>query len=286
MVIAYFDATYNHPKPGSSIPELHTLAAYVGTSENWKKFRKEWRRELDKKSIDHFHMSKFEFARSQAIAGKEIPKSSLYHCWKMEEFAPFLHRLHDTINRKDNRGIYRLEASSSAVIKSDFDETLPNELKGDVQCSSYYIFNVITVIKGIALWADRHNYHDSIQYVFSAGDGENGNLERLFVDMWDDPIAKPWFRLSKDYADKPYSIKRMKDEPALQAADIAAYELHKAQLEWIARGYVDMPLSELRKSLSSLARTSHYGWLYRKKELAESFADITAHNENRRFRRP
>jgi hypothetical protein len=166
VVIAYFDATYNHPKPDSPTPEVHTLAAYVGARENWKKFRKEWRRELDKKSIDHFHMSKFEFARSQAIAGKEIPKSSLYHGWEAEEFAPFLQRLHNTINRKDKNSIYQFEASISAVIKSDFDETISDELKGDVQCASYYIFNVITVIKGIALWADRNNYRDSIHYVF------------------------------------------------------------------------------------------------------------------------
>jgi hypothetical protein len=53
--------------------------------------------------------------------------------------------------------------------------------------------------------------------------------------MWNDPVAKPWFRLSKDYRGKLFSIELMKDEPALQAADIAAYELHKAELEWIAR---------------------------------------------------
>ncbi|HEU0144136.1 MAG TPA: hypothetical protein VFQ47_05065 [Nitrososphaera sp.] len=285
MVTAYFDATYNHPKPDSTPPAVHTVAAYVATRDNWRRFRKEWRGELDKKGLKYFHMTDFEYARSQAVAGKEIPKRSKFYGWLKDEFVPFQQRLHKVINRKDKNGIYRLEASISAVIKSDFDETLPDELKGDVQCSSYFIFNVITVIKGIALWADRNNYRDPIHYVFSGGDGENGNLERLFADMWHDPIAKPWFRLSKDYSGKPYSIEPMKGEPALQAADIAAYELHKAELEWIARGYVDMPLSELRKSLSSLARTSHYGWLYRKKELAESFADIIAHNKNRRFRK-
>jgi hypothetical protein len=283
MVIAYFDATYNHPKPGASQPELHTLAAYVGTKENWKKFRKEWRRELEKKNIDHFHMTKFEFARSQAIAGREIPKSSLYHGWEAEEFTPFLKRLHDTINRRDGKGVYRFEASISAVIKSDFDEIIPDELKGDVQCASYYIFNVITAIKGIALWADRNKYRGPIHYVFSAGDGENGNLERLFADMWNDPVAKPWFRLGEDSSGKLYSIELMKSDPALQAADVAAYELHKAELEWIKRGYVDMPLDELRKSLKSLCRTSHYGWLYNKERLALAFADVISHNHNKRL---
>lgn len=262
---------------------VHTLAAYVATSENWKKFRKEWKRELDKNGLEYFHMTDFEFARSRAVAGKEIPTRSKFYGWTEEKFVPFLQRLHRVINRKDPRGNYRLRGRISAVIKSDFDETIPEELKGDVQCCSYYIFNVITVIKGIALWADSINHRGPIHYVFSAGDGENGNLERLFADMWEDPVAKPWFRLSNEYRGKAYSVEQMKNEPALQAADVGAYELHKAQLEWIARGYEDMPKSKLRKSLTTLARTDHYGWLYRKKELAETFDDIIAHNKNRPF---
>lgn len=286
MVTAYFDATYNHPKPGSTTPVVHSIAAYVSTRDNWRKFRKEWNKELDKKGLEYFHMTDFEFARSQAIAGKEIPKRSKYFGWSENEFVPFLQRLHRVINRKTQNSQYRLEAYISHVIKADFDEIIPSELVGDVQCSSYYIFNVLTVIKGIALWADRHGYHDPIHYVFSAGDGEGNNLERLFVDMWDDPVAKNRFRLSKDYSRMPYSIEAMKGEPALQAADIGAFELHKGVLEWISRGYVDMPKSTLRKSLTTLARTSHFGWLFRKKEIAETFADIIAHNKNRRFRKP
>jgi hypothetical protein len=280
LAIAYFDATHNHPKAGSTQPVVHTLAAYVATKENWKRFCKEWRRELGRKGLEYFHMTDFEFARSHAVAGKEIPKKSKFYGWSVDEFVPFQQRLHKVINRKDANGSYRLQARLSAVIKSDFDETIPDELKGDVQCASYYIFNVITVIKGMAIWANQINHRGPIHYVFSAGDGENGNLERLFADMWNDPTAKPLFRLSKDYRGKLYSIEPMKEESALQAADIGAYEIHKAQLEWIAREYVDMPKSELRKSLTTLARTDHYGWLYRKKELAETFNDIIAHNKN------
>jgi hypothetical protein len=43
VITAYFDATYNHPRPNYSKPVLHTLAAYFGTNENWRKFHKEWR---------------------------------------------------------------------------------------------------------------------------------------------------------------------------------------------------------------------------------------------------
>lgn len=283
MITAYFDATYNHPTPNNPKPILHTLAAYFGTDESWKKFRKEWRQELGRKGLPFFHMTDFEFARSQVIAGREVPRRSLYREWSKDELEQFQRRLHQVINRKDSNGIYRLENRDSAVLKSDFDETLSDELKGDVQCCTYYIFNVVQILKGIRLWADSKNYHDQIHYVFAAGDGEDGNLERLFLDMWNDPVPKGLFRLSTAHSDKPYSIEKMKEQPSLQAADIAAYEMHKGQLEWIKRGFVDIPKYELRKSLGSLARTTHLGWVYTKKQLVESFEEIVIHNKNRQF---
>ena len=78
----------------------------------------------------------------------------------------------------------------------------------------------------------------------------------------------------------------MKEEPALQATDIAAYEMNKAVLEWISRGYVDIPKQELRKALTSLAKTDHAGWTYRKKELMESFDEISQHNQYYRPKLP
>ena len=114
------------------------------------------------------------------------------------------------------------------------------------------------------------------------GDGEGENLERLFMERWDNPVTKNRFRLSKGYSLMPYGIEWMKGEPALQAADITAYEMHKSTLTWIKRGLGDMPKDELRKSISSLCRTEHHGLLYRKKELLESFADILADYHNKR----
>ena len=282
VITAYFDATYNNPKGDSTEPPLYTLAAYVGTRANWRKFRKEWRTELAKKSLEYFHMTDFEFARSQSIAGKEIPKSSPFYGWTESEFIPFLQKLHRVINRKDKNSTYRLFSQASHIIKPDFDELKPDELKDDVQCRSYYVFNVVQILMAVAVWADSQNYHDPIHYVFANGDGEGENLERLFMERWDNPVTKNRFRLSKGYSLMPYGIEWMKGEPALQAADITAYEMHKSTLTWIKRGLGDMPKDELRKSISSLCRTEHHGLLYRKKELLESFADILADYHNKR----
>jgi hypothetical protein len=287
VITAYFDATYNHYNAKDPKPIVHTLASYVGTDETWGKFRREWDRKLAKKGLDYFHMTDFEYARSQAIAGSaKLSSKSPYQGWSVDEFDSFLSGLHKVINLKKKNGTYRLRSFAADIIQSDYDETIPDELKNNVQCCSYYIFNVVQIMKAIRFWADGKNYRGSIHYTFSAGDREDGNIERLFLDMWNDPNAKRFFRLSMEHTPKPYSIKKMKEEPALQAADIAAYEMNKAVLEWINRGYIDIPKQELRRALTSLAKTDHAGWAYRKKELLESFDEIIQHNRYYRPRLP
>ena len=80
VITAYFDATYNHYNAKDPKPIVHTLASYVGTDETWGKFRREWQRKLSKAELDYFHMTDFEYARSQAIAASDkLSSKSLYH---------------------------------------------------------------------------------------------------------------------------------------------------------------------------------------------------------------
>ncbi|MEP7076040.1 MAG: hypothetical protein ABI878_09525 [Acidobacteriota bacterium] len=170
LLTVYFDGASNVPKD-ESVPALHSVGAYIGTVDNWRKFRKEWRRELDKKNLEYFHMTDFEFAQSRAIAQKPIPSKSMFCDWQKDDFVPFLKKLHDTINRKDRKGEYRLESFTSTVIKKDFDETIPKDLIGDVQCSSYYIFNVVQILKAVHHFLSLSNNNDPIHYIFAGGDG-------------------------------------------------------------------------------------------------------------------
>lgn len=281
MVTAYFDATYNHFNPNRPEPLVHTVGSYIATRDNWRKFRKEWNIELGKKGLKYFHMTDFEFALSRVKAKNPIPEKNLFHGWTEDEFVPFLKRLHRTIARKSN-GIYRLESISSNVVMSDFDETLPDELKGHPKCGSYYVFNAWTVMRGIALWANKHNYYDPIHYVFAGGDGEGNNIERLFVALWNYESDRHHYHLSKGYSHVPYSVEMMKGEPALQAADITAFESQKMALKWLESDCTEDPSDKLRKSLFSLAKAEHRGWLHRKKEVAETFTSILKEDELKR----
>lgn len=281
MVIAYFDAAYNHLNPNKPEPLMHTTAAYIATVENWRKFRKEWKIELSKKGLNYFHMTDFEFASSRTKAGNSIPHKNLFYGWKEDEFVPFLKRLHRTINRKSG-GLHRLESNSSSLMKSEFDELLPDELKSNSKCSSYYIFNAWIVMRDITQWAKDNNYSDPIHYIFANGDNEGGNLERFFVDLWESGIDRAYYQLGKDYSTLPYNVESMKDEPALQAADITAFEANKVALKWKEFSNSQDPTSLMRKSFSSLAQTRHSGSVFTKERLLETFADIIRYEENRR----
>lgn len=142
MLIAYFDASYNHQSPTRpDSPLLHTVGGYIGSVDDWRKFRKEWRAELRKKGLSDFHMNRYEKALSETIQGRDLKQTDPYYGWPREDFAPFLQRLHNVLRRNNENGVARLEGIGSSIKKADFDTLLPNELKDDEGCKTYYMFN-------------------------------------------------------------------------------------------------------------------------------------------------
>lgn len=276
----FYDASSN---PWSAkrpdAPLLHTVGCYIAHVDDWRRFRKEWRIELGKSGFEFFHMTDFEYAQNEIINGRELSTKNPYHGWSKDDFVPFLKRLHRVINRKKSDGSYRMQAFISSLVKPDYDKTLPDALKDEPGCRSHYMFNVANTMESIAQWANKHTYYDPIHYVFAGGDGEGGNLEKWFVSCWENDNLRKHFRLSKSYSHMPYDIARMKDEPALQAADIAAYEFNKVALEVAERGGLDIPIKELRKSLSSLCQADHNGLLLRDQELAKAFPHMVKYKE-------
>ncbi|MEP7076041.1 MAG: hypothetical protein ABI878_09530 [Acidobacteriota bacterium] len=71
----------------------------------------------------------------------------------------------------------------------------------------------------------------------------------------------------------------MKAEAALQAADIATYEMQKAAITWRENDFKDTPLAFMRASLASLGRAKHHGIFYRTNELKKRFVEIQDHNK-------
>lgn len=270
-LIAYSDASYNHPNAARpDEPLLHTVATYITTDIYWRRFRKEWLLELSKKGMQSFHMTDFEHARNAILTNKPLSRKSPYRGWAVEDFKPFLQRLHRVINRKSSYGSYRMGGFISSLVKSDFDSSVPEDLKNHVSCKSHYIFNMITNFENIARWANPRNIPLPIHYVFAGGDhGEAGNLEGLFRFFWKNEQIRKHLRLTKEYAPNCYEIKWAKQELEIQAADIAAFEFNKAQLTKAKLGKLED--ADVRRSLVNLWRTRHEAKLWTAPEMSKAF---------------
>jgi hypothetical protein len=239
-----------------------------------------------------FHMTDFEFAQNKIIRGDPLPsrkKYDAYRGWSKGDFPAFLDSLHGVINKKASDGHYKLASFTSAVYKSEFDSKLPAELKDDPECQSYYVFNVANIMKGIAWWCNRNPERykrNLIHYIFAGGDGEGRNLENWFDYCWNDESDRYYFRLSKGYSRYPrnaYDTQWMESEPALQAADVAAFELGKIAVEVALRGHTNIPFEELRKSIPSLCKAPHIGLTLTGPELDAAFAQIVARRKAQRL---
>ena len=277
LLTAYFDAA-NDPtvKGRPDRPLMHSVGYWLGYTDDWRKFRREWNKELKKAGVGYFHMTDFEWALNQVINEKDLPRDNFYYGWTRDNFLAFQKRLYQILNRKRKDGMYRLAGFASNVNKAEFDANLPNELKDDPECRSYYIFNVANAMKTIAAWCNdnfEHYKYNPIHYIFASGDGEGGNLERWFKFCRDDEGDRFYFRLGKGYS-LAYDMAWMEHEPALQAADVAAFELSKVGVEVAARGHTDIPLGELRRSLPVLFQAGGLSMTLTGSQLVSAFDQI------------
>jgi hypothetical protein len=282
LVTAYFDASYNHPK-GKSVndPRVHTVAAYLARQDDWRKLRKEWRRVLDAYQVPFFHVREFDYARNVAIRGQgKISSRSPYVGWAPEKFSLFEKGLHKVINRKRSDGKPRIVSRTSNILINDYEETLPDDLKNHPECRSYFILNVVNVMRAIGVWADQENYHEPIRYIFAGGDDDIGDLGRWFNKCFQHEATISQYRLDKGFSQMPYpDIQWMKHEPALQMVDCPAYELNRAVIEWAKSDFQPILKSQLRASLSSLCRIDHFGVTLTKRELLRFYDDVRGNDK-------
>jgi hypothetical protein len=292
LLTTYFDATEDPTvKDRPDRPLLHGVTCYLAYKPDWDRFQRKWAKALDEKGLEFFHMKDFEFARNKILKDEPLPshkKFDAYRTWKLDDFTLFQDRLHRISNAKAGDGHYKMTAFTSAVYKAEFDAKLPEKLKDDPECQSYYIFNVANIMKAIAWWCNQHPIRykrNPIHYIFAKGDGEGNNLENWFDRCWAHESDRYLFRLSKGYSRyprPPYDMQWMEAEPALQAADVASFELSKIAVEVSLRGHTNIGFDELRKSIPGLCKAPHIGFTLRGQELEEAFDQIIAQRKSGR----
>ena len=231
MFTAYFDESYNvRTEKNPDDPLVYTVAACISTVDEWRKFRVRWRAALNQKpKLDFFHMTDFEgrfgeFAKLGKADGLE----------RLERFHSIM------------RDHVKFSVSIS-LDKEGFDEVLSQYQIGRTKrvWPDYYLFGVIAAGRVIQGWADREKVDGPIQYIFAHLDKQGPTLDRWFSHALNDPEVRSALRLASTWGKA-----LMKDEPALQAADIVAYEFSKRAVN--EYGPKD---NRVRKSLQNLRFT-------------------------------
>ncbi len=210
----YGDESYTHPPE----PPVYTVAGYLSTDVQWKKFRKEWRSILEPEGLDHFHMVDFQACKPP------------YDSWSKGKRADFLASLHAIIHK---RTIMSFATNADA---EDFKMLTSEEQKALV---SPHVFAAKNCMKAVGFWAAENIInHPVIAYIFEEGSPQDKQLNRLVESLTDED--KWFFRM----ASLTFAKKKLLNP--LQAADVVAYESTKE----VARKV--NPFNERRARLSGV----------------------------------
>lgn len=240
MLTAYFDESYSHPPT----PRVYTVAGYVSTVDEWRKFQKEWRRELGIAGVvDFFHMTQFE-ARVKDAEGN-LHGISGYKDWDTEKRVKVLKRLHRTIHRRVLIGV------AASVVVDDYDELITHDLRpgfGDP-----HEFAVVACLKHIRQWGKENGYSEPINYVFESGSDRQNVVDRTFHHAYLDEEKRREYRIGS------WIFANKRDSNPLQAADILAYECMKE----VSRRFDTGNTRPVRRSMENLAKEAYLNeWHY------------------------
>ncbi len=210
----YFDESYTHP-PG---PRVYTVAGYLSTDDQWRKFRKEWSRILESEGLDHFHMVDFQACKPP------------YDAWSKEKRANFLASLHAIIHKRT------LMSFATNADVDDFEALTSEQQKALV---SPHVFAAKNCMKTVGFWAAQNIInHPIIAYIFEEGSPQDKQLRRLVETLTEED--QWFFRMAS------LTFAKKKSLNPLQAADVVAYESTKECARKLN------PLNERRARLSGM----------------------------------
>ena len=199
-------------KPDKEVP-FYTVAGYVFTDVQARKFNKEWQAFLDKKGLPYFRMSE-----RQSLGKKYNIDSS--------EMDRVVRQLIDTVKRRTLLGI------GITIHKSAYDAFLARRaVSGDpdgLRMPSAYPFGCYCILQELRHWLNQTGREDSVAFFFEAGE-ENERDARAWLDALFTQLS---IKAKHRHAGHKFVPKL--GHPALQGGDMLAWhtaKLHKCELE-------------------------------------------------------
>lgn len=191
MLIGYFDESGH-----SSGTEFFALAAFVSDDLEWAQFDKQWRRALDQNGAPYLHMREFAHFRGPFTGWTEKQRRFL-----LGQCVAAINSVHAI-------------AVGAAMSVEDF-KTLDHEGQSRLQDPFFFCFQ--EVIRGVALNATFEPEDYQADMIFSQQDEFRPKAMKLWNAMLQDSDVRT--RMGS------LVFRNMRDVPALQAADLLAYEL-------------------------------------------------------------
>ena len=191
MIVGYFDESGH-----SSGTEFFSLAAFVSNKLEWKKFDKQWRKALKQNDAPYLHMREFAHFRGP------------FTSWSEEQRRSLLSGCVTAINSINAIAV-------GAVMSVEDFNALDSESQIKLQDPFFCCFQ--EVVRCVALNAVLEQENLKAHMVFSQQDGFRSKA----ITLWDEMTRHSDIRTHLG------SLKfiNMRDVPALQAADLLAYEL-------------------------------------------------------------
>lgn len=225
MLSAYFDESYSQGKN-----RVYTVAGYISTVEKWTILSNEWQALLGRDNLPSFSMKSFCNPHDQS-----------YGKWSESKKKLFLRILHKLIKQ-----CYLRSFSSSIVL--DAYDALKEEDK--IALGLPHAFTAIHCLKNIKVFAEKEGLNpEKMAYVFEKGSKHDRQLQMLISEFMSG---------ENNHLYLPGSVVfEPKQLPALQAADVLAYETRKEMSRRVSK-HARQP----RLSLRNLADPSRDEWFY------------------------
>ena len=196
-LLGFFDESGTHL--GS--PVL-VVAGYVATPEKWLAFDSQWKEVLDSEGLPYFHMNAYE------------NRKGLYADWDSRKRVEFLKRLMSIIHSTDHAGFMgavEMEPYERLTrLNPEYAQSIPKP----------HVIASTGCVAKIRLWAVDQRSTDNFVLTFEKGAEHSGKLGEAFTE-------KKHAGKLREYRIEHFSFGEKKEHPALQAADLLAYEVWK-----------------------------------------------------------
>ncbi len=194
----YFDDSGTHTES-----KVAVAAAYIAAESQWGNFKVDWERARREESFEAFHRADFESGQGE------------FENWSSSKKERVIGRLVRIIET------HTLAGRATALIKSDYDETISGRLREKLG-GYHYTFAVKDCFSFIQKWRRDCGITEPMQMIFDRTGKGRGEIERFFDEAieWGENET---FGIVKD----GYSFRDKKESTPIQAADILAWEAYK-----------------------------------------------------------